>query len=150
MIFVTNEIRAKVWGIDRKDKYTDIKLSTSEKGPKGYVYSHWFARAIGQAHELLKNCSEHETISITKSKLTNEGYKNNDGQGKSSVRWVIFEASLCESGKDSSKTPKTKKTKGSEKGFIDFNDKSKETKKTSKKNSETTEDADPWTAELPF
>lgn len=137
MIYVTNEIRAKIWGIDRKEKYTDIKLSTSEKGANGYVYSHWFARAIGQAHEALKNCSEHEMVSITKSKLTNEGYTSSDGQGKSKFRWVIFEVAKIDS-KESNETVQAK------------SEPKKETKKAATKSQPSNENADPWTDELPF
>ncbi len=95
MILVTgNKIFAKVWKIDKKDKYADLRLSTSERveknGAMEYINSDWFARAIGKAFNQLKDIKEGDRVVITKAKLSNETYEK-DGQKKSAFKFVIME-----------------------------------------------------------
>lgn len=94
MIFVTNKIFAKVWKIDKKEKYADLRISTSEKtekdGKTEYLNSNWFARAIGKAFNQLKDINEGDRVVITKAKLTNEPYEK-DGVKKSAFKFVILE-----------------------------------------------------------
>ena len=58
MVFVNGKIYAKVWSVDAKEKYTDLRISTSEKvekdGNTSYINSNWFPRAVGKAHNLNK------------------------------------------------------------------------------------------------
>ena len=95
MIFVRNDkIFAKVWKIDKKDKYADLRISTSEKvekdGNTSYINSNWFARAIGKAFNQLKDINEGDRVVITKAKLSNEQYEK-DGQKRSALKFVIME-----------------------------------------------------------
>jgi hypothetical protein len=80
MVFVRNDkIFAKVWKIDKKDKYADLRISTSEKiekdGETSYINSNWFARAVGKAFNQLKDINEGDRVVITKAKLSNEQYE---------------------------------------------------------------------------
>ena len=94
MVFVTNKIFAKVWKIDKKEKFEDLQISTSEKiekdGNTSYVNSNLFARAIGKAFNQLKDISEGDRVVITKAKLSNETYEK-DGKKKSSLKFLILE-----------------------------------------------------------
>lgn len=105
MVFVTNKIFAKVWKIDKKEKYADLRISTSEKtekdGKTEYLNSNWFARAIGKAFNQLKDINEGDRVVITKAKLTNEPYEK-DGVKKSAFKFVILEFEI-----EGSATPTT-------------------------------------------
>ena len=94
MVFVNNKIFAKVWNVEAKDKYTDLRISTSEKfekdGKTDYINSNWFARAVGKAHNQAKNLNKGDSVTITKAKLSNEPYEK-DGQKKSAFKFVILE-----------------------------------------------------------
>lgn len=99
MVFVTNKIFAKVWNADVKDKYTDLRISTSEKiekdGYTSYINSNWFARAVGKAHNQAKDLKEGDRVVITKAKLSNELYEK-DGQKRSAFKFVILEFESAE------------------------------------------------------
>ena len=95
MVLVTgNKIYSKIWKIDKKEKYADIRISTSEKvekdGKTEYVNSNWFARAVGKAFNQLKDFKEGDNAIITKAKLSNEQYEK-DGQKRSALKFVIME-----------------------------------------------------------
>ena len=94
MVFVSNKIFAKVWNVEIKEKYTDLRISTSEKvekdGNTSYINSNWFARAVGKAHNQAKNLSQGDNVVITKAKLSNEPYEK-DGQKKSAFKFVVLE-----------------------------------------------------------
>lgn len=98
MIFI-NEISlyAKVWSMTHNEKYTDIRMSTSEKLADGsYKSSTWFARCIGQAANTLKKyAKEGDRICIKKFKLTNESYTDKDGKTKSSLQFIILELEMA-------------------------------------------------------
>ena len=103
MVFVRNDkIFAKVWKIDKKEKYADIRISTSEKvekdGNKDYVNSNWFARAVGKAFNQLKDINEGDRVVITKAKLSNEQYEKN-GEKRSAFKFVVLEFESKESAK---------------------------------------------------
>ena len=94
MVFVNNKIFAKVWNVEVKDKYTELRISTSEKvekdGKNDYINSNWFARAVGKAHNQAKNLNKGDSVVITKAKLSNEPYEK-DGQKKSAFKFVVLE-----------------------------------------------------------
>ena len=94
MVFVNNKVFAKVWKTDVKEKYTDLRISTSEKiekdGETTYINSNWFARAIGKAHNQAKNLKEGDRVTITKAKLSNEPYEK-DGEKRSVLKFVVLE-----------------------------------------------------------
>lgn len=94
MVFVNNKIYAKVWNVEAKDKYTDLRISTSEKvdknGETSYINSNWFVRAVGKAHNQAKTFSKGDNVVITKAKLSNEPYEK-DGQKKSAFKFVVLE-----------------------------------------------------------
>ena len=106
MIFINDaKIYAKVWHVDRKEKYTDIRISTSEKDTDGnYVNSTWFPRLIGHAHQKLKDLKEGDKTIVTKAKFTNEGYTDKDGNKKSAFKFLILEAESEDQNESSSKS----------------------------------------------
>lgn len=94
MVFVNGKIYAKVWSVDAKEKYTDLRISTSEKvekdGNTSYINSNWFPRAVGKAHNQAKNFGQGDNVVITKAKMSNEPYEK-DGQKRSAFKFVILE-----------------------------------------------------------
>lgn len=102
MIFNSGTIYGKVWKVTKPEgkKYIELQMSTYEKGQDDqFVYSSWFPRAIGHAFNSLKDLPTGElktpiSITITKSKFTNERYEAQDGTKKSAFRFLILEASL--------------------------------------------------------
>ena len=94
MVFVTNKIFAKVWNVEAKEKYTDLRISTSEKvekdGNTSYINSNWFVRAVGKANNQAKNLNKGDNVVITKAKLSNEPYEK-DGQKRSAFKFVVLE-----------------------------------------------------------
>ena len=94
MVFVNGKIYAKVWNVDVKEKYTDLRISTSEKvekdGNTSYINSNWFLRAVGKGHNQAKNFSQGDNVVITKAKLSNESYEK-DGQKRSAFKFVALE-----------------------------------------------------------
>ena len=95
MILVTgNKIYSKIWKIDKKEKYAELRISTSEKvekdGNTEYVNSNWFARAVGKAFNQLKDINEGDRVIITKAKLSNEPYEK-DGQKRNAFKFVVLE-----------------------------------------------------------
>lgn len=108
MIFIQGKIFAKVWKVDKSEKYIDLQVTTSEKDKEGnYVNSGWFPRLIGHAFNALKDTiKEGDTLIITKCKITNERYKDDDGNTKSRFKFVVLEASIDEP-KENNETPAT-------------------------------------------
>ena len=103
MVFVNGKIYAKVWNVDVKEKYTDLRVSTSEKvekdGNTSYINSNWFVRAVGKGHNQAKNFSQGDNVIITKAKLSNELYEK-DGQKRSVFKFVALEFESKEDTKD--------------------------------------------------
>lgn len=98
MIFIHDKIYAKVWKVDKHEKYIDLQATTSEKDTDGnYINSGWFPRLIGHAFNSLKDkIKEGDRLIITKSKMTNERYTAQDGSTKSAFKFVVLEAEIEE------------------------------------------------------
>ena len=98
MIFIHDKIYAKVWKVDKHEKYIDLQATTSEKDADGnYINSGWFPRLIGHAFNSLKDkIKEGDRLIITKSKMTNERYTAQDGSTKSAFKFVVLEAEIEE------------------------------------------------------
>lgn len=98
MIFIHDKIYAKVWKVDKHEKYIDLQATTSEKDADGnYINSGWFPRLIGHAFNSLKDkIKEGDRLIITKSKMTNERYTAQDGSLKSAFKFVVLEAEIEE------------------------------------------------------
>jgi len=113
MIFITNKIYAKVWKIDKKEKYADLQISTSEKiekdGNTDFINSSWFARVIGKGFNQLKDINEGDRVIITKAKLSNEPYEK-DGKKRSAFKFVVLEFES----KEDVEAPETNNTSDSE------------------------------------
>lgn len=112
MIFNNGQIYGKVWKVTRPEsgKYIDLQMSTSEKDSDGnYHNSSWFPRVIGHALNSLKDVKEGDRICITKSKFTNERYEDQNGNKKSSFRFVVLEASFA-SGNNTTAAPSSPAT----------------------------------------
>lgn len=86
-----NKAYCTIWDIKPSEKYTDIRISTSEKNRDGnYVNSNWFARCIGKAHNQIKNFEVKDRAIILSGKVTNETYEK-DGQKRSVLRVLIYD-----------------------------------------------------------
>jgi hypothetical protein len=98
MIFIRDKIYAKVWKVEKHEKYIDLQITTSEKDNDGnYINSGWFPRLIGHAFNSLKDkIKEGDKLVVTKSKMTNERYTAKDGTTKSSFKFVVLEAEIDE------------------------------------------------------
>ena len=98
MIFIHDKIYAKVWKVEKFDKYIDLQATTSEKDKEGnYINSGWFPRLIGHAFNALKDSlKEGDTLIITKSKMTNERDEDKEGNKKSRFKFVVLEATISE------------------------------------------------------
>ena len=95
MIFCQNKVYAKVWKVEKNEKYIDLQITTSEKDQTGeYKNSRWFPRAIGHAFHTLSDAKEGDRITIEKCKFTNESYKAKDGTTKSAFKMLIMEATI--------------------------------------------------------
>ena len=127
---------AKVWKIESKEKYDDLRISTSEKDNREegkFITSNWFARAIGHAHQQITNgeFKEGDRVKIVKGKVSNETYEK-DGEKKSMLRVTILELGSVD-GSSAPAKPAAKDTK---------------VKKTTAKSKAATEELDD--SELPF
>ena len=83
---------AKIWEIKEiKDKYSDIRISTSvkDKATENYVQDFGaFVRLVGQAHKQMQYLSEGDRFKITRCGVTN----NYDKEKKVTyTNYVIFE-----------------------------------------------------------
>lgn len=98
MFFAKNlKTYAKVWKIERQEKYTNLKLSTSEKDKNGQIiYSNWYARAIGHAHNALANVQEGDRIVVDTVKFSNETKTLQDGTKKAYFEVLILDASVAD------------------------------------------------------
>lgn len=95
-MFYIRDTYAKVWKkIRTEEKYTDLRISTSEKDQDGNrEYSNWFVRCIGAAHNKVKNISEGTSIKILKAKIQNIEKKDDDGNFKpygSQIKIIVFD-----------------------------------------------------------
>ena len=131
-MFWINDAFAKVWKIEKNDKYDDLRISTSEKDNREegkYINSNWFARAIGKAHQQIANgeINDGDRVKIAKGKISNETYEK-DGEKKSALRVLILEFGDINGGSDNTPAAKTdtkpaaKKTKKKEPEVTDISD----------------------------
>lgn len=74
-----NGAYATVWSVDRKDNYTDVRISTSRKRKDNGEYVQDFgdfARMIGEAHTLAAGLKERDRIRIKECSCTNQYVKS--------------------------------------------------------------------------
>lgn len=82
-----SKIYAKVWNVDSKEKYTDLRVTTSDKQEDGsYKNSSWIVRLVGKANTGM--IAEGDSIVITKAKIENI---YNAEQKKSWLKVIAFE-----------------------------------------------------------
>lgn len=100
---------AKIWEIKEiKDKYSEIRISTSKKDKDSGEYSQDFGgkvRLVGQAHEQMKYMSEGDKFKILRCGVTN---KWDEEKKRMYVNYVIFEVEFedpAESPKASDENP---------------------------------------------
>lgn len=115
MFFIGDaDTRAKIWKIDVRDKYADVRISTSEKkrDGSGYVNSNWFARFVGHAFESVKQCVEGDAVILRQVKISNEPYEK-DGERHSSLRLAVFSFDRTDEDSTHVEHPKAKSNKSS-------------------------------------
>lgn len=81
-----SKIYARVWKVWKKEKYTDLSISTGDKQEDGsYKNSKWPARLVGKANI---DVAEGDSIVITKAKIENVWDKDNNREW---LRIIAFE-----------------------------------------------------------
>lgn len=91
MIFISKDkatkIYAKVWKVEKREKYTALQVSTVEKQQDGsYKNSGWNCRLVGKAKEFPVN--KGDRIIITSAKIENV---YNAEQKKSWLNIIVFD-----------------------------------------------------------
>lgn len=121
-MFYIKDTYAKVWKTMRtKEKFTDLKISTSEKDQDGnYKNYTWFIRCLGAAHNKAKKVGEGTRIKILKGKIINENRKDEDGNWLpygSCITILVFDFEIMNDNNDDSEDEpkKTSKKKSSNK-----------------------------------
>lgn len=146
-MFYIKDAYARAWKVVRStEKYTDIRITTSEKDQDGNrEYSTWFVRCVGAAHNKAKKLSEGDYIKILKAKMQNLDRKDEDGNFMpygSNLTIIVFDIEI--DNKDTSdnkkETTKSKKSDGAKKS----------SKKASKKEDEDEDEDDIDFDDVPF
>ena len=98
MIFVKDQKQyMKVWDIKPSEKYTDLRVTTSEKKDDGtYENSSWFVRCIGHAHNKIKEVKVRDTIIANRFRLTNTQGTAKDGSKRSYFRFILLDFELSQ------------------------------------------------------
>jgi hypothetical protein len=91
-MFLLKNAFATVWTVEPKEKFTQARISTSEKekDTDKYVNSNWTARFVGKAKDAAATLKEKDRITIVSGKVTNTMYEK-DGEKKSFLQVVIFD-----------------------------------------------------------
>lgn len=91
MFYCTNAY-GTIFNVEVFDKRVKARLSTSEKKQDGsYENSYWNVVFIGNAYDAAKSLTDRDRIHITKCKITNETYKNKDGDKRSWLQVTVYE-----------------------------------------------------------
>ena len=89
-MILINKAFAKVWKVDKKEKYTALNISTSDKQQDGtYKNSSWNARLVGKSKDIAIN--EGDRITITSAKIENIYNKE---QKKSWLNIIVFDLTV--------------------------------------------------------
>jgi hypothetical protein len=91
MIFIgkdkPSKVYGKVWNVDKKEKYTDITISTGDKQQDGtWKNSSWRCRLVGQAKDVEVN--QGDKVIITSAKIENIWDKDNK---KEWLKLIVFD-----------------------------------------------------------
>lgn len=117
MIFIKNPVWIKIWEINPKEKYIDIRFSTSEKRDDGkYINSNWFGRCFGKAKDkfLSDNIKVGDRIRMTSGKITAEVYLNSEGEKRTApTRVLVYDYDKGEKSDNSAPESPIKKPKKS-------------------------------------
>ena len=90
---------AKLWDVKPAEKYTDLRITTSEKDKEGnYVNSTWFPRVFGSVADQFKKMQQGDRFKITSGKIANVPYKLEDGKIRSRLEFRIFSIDAGSSG----------------------------------------------------
>ena len=145
-MFYIRDTYAKVWNKIRvEDKYTDLRISTSEKDQEGNrQYSNWFVRCLGAAHNKAKSLKEGSSIKILKAKIQNVEKRDEDGNFMpygSNIKIIIFDFDKDDGTRNSNEETDNKKSKSNTKT---------QNKKDSKKSKQEFNDDEDEDLDIPF
>lgn len=97
-MFFVKGAYAKLWNIEMKEKFAKGRITTSDKNKEGeYINSNWFATFVGKAKDKAEELEGNERINILSGKVTNVGYKQDDGTYKNFTGVTIFDFDVMES-----------------------------------------------------
>ena len=107
MFFYKGKTYAKVWKIQKYEKYMELKISTSETDKDGnFRNSNWWPRVIGHAFHSLRDLKEGDRIIIMQAKFENVPYKDADGNTKQGTpKLLILDAEVVGAEKMERETP---------------------------------------------
>lgn len=96
---------AKVWEIRKKDKFTEIKISTSKKKDDEYVQDFSsYVRFIGKAHEKAQDLNGDEIIKMLEVECTN---KYDSDKKQMYYNFICWDFEVFEGGKKDDAKPTT-------------------------------------------
>jgi hypothetical protein len=83
MIWFSNKTYATIWNVKDKNKFAEVRFSTSRKDPKNegkYLNSTWsFVRFVSDAYKKSVDLSKKDKIIITKAGMSLEPYEDKEG-----------------------------------------------------------------------
>lgn len=124
-MFFIKDTYAKIWSIKPSERYTDIRISTSEKDNREdgkYINSNWFARCVGKAHNQIAKMEEGDRAKIVSGKVSNEVYEK-DGEKKSALKVIVFDLERINNSNNNESKPKEKAKKSvSPADFVEIED----------------------------
>ena len=108
MIFINDVRYIKVWDVDIKEKYIDVRSGTSDKKQDGtYENSSWNVRLVGKAVEQGKHLKKGDTYTIVKGKISNVYVKAKETTYLNVIAFEIdFEQSMQQQTKNEFDTSK--------------------------------------------
>ena len=88
----------KIWNVDVKERYADVRMSSGKKVGDAYVNSNWsFVRFVGTAFQKIDELEGNPRIKLTKSAITNESWeKEGVTQYPKTPKMVVFDFELLE------------------------------------------------------
>ena len=80
----------KVWKVDKKEKYTNLNCSTSDKQQDGtYKNSNWNVKLVGKANDLI--VAEKDTLIVKNAKVENIWDKEKE---RNWLNVIVFDAEV--------------------------------------------------------
>lgn len=115
MFYLDKIVYAKVWNIEKSEKYAKCVISTSRKDTKNntVMYSRWNAKFFGRAFENIDSIKSGDSIELTKTAITNEPFTNKDGQKMYYLNVNVYDFNVNDKNETAAQTTKPDKKSAS-------------------------------------